>query len=120
MLPIFIYIYRSDNVDQVCLNDAETTTAMKTIPNWQLNKNSTTGDSITRSFVFDDFRNCFLFMSQGAQLAEKNQHHPNWSNLYNQLDVLMTTDDKLCLSTFDIEFAQGLDYLFESFNKGKR
>ena len=58
-------------------------------------------------------------MSEGAQLAEKNQHHPLWTNLYNTVDITMTTDDKACLSTFDIEAAQGFDLLYRKFNVTK-
>jgi 4a-hydroxytetrahydrobiopterin dehydratase len=79
------------------------------------------GPYIQRIFQFGDFRQAFTFMASGAQLAEKNQHHPNWSNLYNEVNVIMTTDDKFCLSTFDIEFAQGLDLVYRSYPapKGK-
>lgn len=52
-------------------------------------------------------------MSQSAQLAEKNQHHPDWHNLWNTVDVIVTTDDKACLSTFDIELAQGMSLIAE-------
>eukprot|EP01035_Chromulina_nebulosa_P030940 gene30940-41181_t len=41
-----------------------------------------------------DFQNAFLFMASSAQLAEKNQHHPDWRNLYNTVDVVLTTDDQ--------------------------
>jgi 4a-hydroxytetrahydrobiopterin dehydratase len=56
-------------------------------------------------------------MSSSAQLAEKNQHHPDWRNLYNTVDVTVTTDDKACLSTFDIELAQGMDALYTAQTK---
>lgn len=85
---------------------------MKLIPDWKLNHNSTTGDYITRLFTFNDFKTAFYFMSTSAQLAQKNDHHPNWSNLYNVVDVILTTDDKLCLGTFDIKLAEGMDYLY--------
>ncbi|RYY75782.1 hypothetical protein EON63_19305 [archaeon] len=40
-------------------------------------------DTITRTYTFADFQSAFYFMTQSAQLVEKNQHHPNWTNLYN-------------------------------------
>ena len=46
-------------------------------------------------------------------MAEKNGHHPDWRNLYNTVDVTLTTDDKACLSTFDVEFAKGLNLLYK-------
>lgn len=77
-----------------------------------LSMNSTVGDSLSRSFEFSDFQSAFLFMASSAQLAEKNQHHPDWHNLYNVVDVTLTTDDQACLSTFDFELAQGMDLIF--------
>ena len=62
-----------------------------------------------------DFQNAFLFMASSAQLAEKNQHHPDWRNLYNTVDVVLTTDDQACLSTFDFELAQGMDLIYSNF-----
>lgn len=91
--------------------------ALLTVPDWTWVRNSTTGDSITRSFEFADFQNAFLFMAGSAQLAEKNQHHPDWRNLWNTVEVTLTTDDQACLSTFDFELAQGMDMLFSNFAK---
>jgi 4a-hydroxytetrahydrobiopterin dehydratase len=54
-------------------------------------------------------------MASSAQLAEKNQHHPDWRNLYNTVDVVLTTDDQACLSTFDFELAQGMDLIYSNF-----
>ena len=87
---------------------------MRSIPDWKLHPNSTTGDYITRSYSFSDFKSAFYFMSASAQLAQKNDHHPDWHNLYNVVDVTLTTDDKLCLGTFDIKLAQGMDYLYDT------
>jgi 4a-hydroxytetrahydrobiopterin dehydratase len=98
--------------DLKCLEAAETDLAVQSLPDWTLVKNSTSGDSLTRSFTFDDFKHAFLFMSETAQVAETNQHHPSWTNLYNRVDVTLTTDDKLCLSTFDVELAHAMDYIF--------
>ena len=101
--------YSVDAVDLQCLTAEQTTVAMKQVPNWTLTQDSEKGDNIRRDFVFGDFQTAFYFMTKSAQLAEKNQHHPNWSNLYNTVNVVLNTDDKLCLSTFDIELAKGMD-----------
>jgi 4a-hydroxytetrahydrobiopterin dehydratase len=101
-------------VDLVCLTNDQYANQLSTIPDWTLVKNSVTGDSIQRSFEFNDFQEAFLFMSSVAQLAETNQHHPDWHNLWNTVDITLTTDDKACLSTFDVEFAQGIDLLLKS------
>jgi 4a-hydroxytetrahydrobiopterin dehydratase len=102
---------RSDTTDLTCLTSSEIDALLPTIPEWTY-----AGNAVKRSFVFSDFQNAFLFMSGGAQLAEKNQHHPDWRNLYNTVDVTLTTDDKGCLSTFDIELAQGMNILFKGFS----
>jgi 4a-hydroxytetrahydrobiopterin dehydratase len=99
-----------------CLTPQEEDLDLKLLPSWTLTKNSETGDSINRVFSFPDFQNAFLFMTQGAQLADKNQHHPDWRNLYNTVDITLTTVDKACLSNFDIAFAHGLDSLYSKFN----
>lgn len=98
------------------MNAVQTKSALSSVPEWTLVENAELGNSIKRTFAFNDFREAFLFMSGGAQLAEKNQHHPDWRNLYNTVDVTLTTDDKACLSTFDIELAQGLDALYKNSN----
>lgn len=96
------------------MSAVQTKSALPTVPEWTFVENIQLGNSIKRTFAFNNFREAFLFMSGGAQLAEKNQHHPDWRNLYNTVDVTLTTDDKACLSTFDIELAQGLDALYKS------
>jgi len=101
--------YSSDPIDLYCLDDAQTAIAMKSLPKWTLVKDAKLGNSIKRSFLFPDFRTAFLFMTKSAQVAETNQHHPNWSNLYNTVDVTLNTDDKLCLSSFDTELAKAMD-----------
>jgi len=107
-------VYRADNTEMRCLSSSEVTAALKTVSDWTYLPNSEAGDAIKRTFAFADFQSAFLFMSKSAQLAEKNQHHPDWRNLWNTVEVTLTTDDKLCLSTFDIELAQGMDLLFKN------
>ena len=82
------------------------------VPEWTYVPNDVLGDSLIRTFEFPDFRSAFLFMTESAQLAEKNQHHPDWRNLYNTVSVIVTTDDKACLSTFDFELAEGMDLIY--------
>lgn len=111
---------RADQVEFKCLSTQETQALVNTVPEWNLIQNSETGDSLTRSFLFKDFKDAFLFMAQAAQLAEKNGHHPDWRNLYNLVEISLTTDDKSCLSTFDFELAQGIDSLVNKFELTKK
>ena len=52
-----------------------------------------TDDALTREFVFADFVEAFGFMGRVALLAEKADHHPNWDNVYNRVNVRLTTHD---------------------------
>jgi 4a-hydroxytetrahydrobiopterin dehydratase len=51
-------------------------------------------NKLTKSFRFSDFQEAFAFMTRVAFLAEKHNHHPNWSNVYNTVDIELTTHDK--------------------------
>jgi 4a-hydroxytetrahydrobiopterin dehydratase len=68
-------------------------------------------DAITRRFVFKDFNQAFGFMARVALIAEKTDHHPEWSNVWNRVDVLLTTHDADGLSIRDIQMAQAIDAL---------
>lgn len=68
-------------------------------------------DAITRSFKFDDFVAAFGFMAKVALLAEKADHHPEWSNIYNSVEILLTTHDADGLSQKDVDLAKKIDAL---------
>lgn len=71
--------------------------------------------AITREFIFADFAQAFAFMTQVALVAEKNNHHPEWFNVYNRVDITLTTHDAGGLSQRDIELARYADEAFERF-----
>ena len=73
------------------------------------------GGQITREFVFADFTEAFSFMSQVALLAEKRDHHPEWSNVYNRVVITLTTHDVKGLSNKDIDLARLIDLAFSRF-----
>jgi 4a-hydroxytetrahydrobiopterin dehydratase len=62
---------------------------------------------------FADFSEAFAFMTRVALLAEKADHHPEWSNVWNRVDILLTTHDAGGLSTRDIAMAQAIDALIQ-------
>ena len=66
-------------------------------------------DALTRRFVFADFVAAFGFMTRVALLAEKADHHPEWSNIWNRVDILLTTHDADGLSLRDIELSREID-----------
>ena len=68
-------------------------------------------DAIARQFRFRDFSEAFAFMARVAVLAEAQGHHPEWSNVWNRVDILLTTHDAGGLSARDETLAQGIDAL---------
>ncbi|WP_417820139.1 4a-hydroxytetrahydrobiopterin dehydratase [Terasakiella sp.] len=68
-------------------------------------------DAISRCFQFDDFMKAFAFMTQVALKAEKMNHHPEWFNVYNRVEVTLTTHDSDGVSKKDIELAKFMDGL---------
>ena len=79
---------------------------MKTPAGW--NKEQTR-DAITREFVFPDFNRAFAFMTQVALAAEKADHHPEWSNVYNKVRVTLTTHDAGGVTQKDLDLARFAD-----------
>lgn len=66
-------------------------------------------DAITKSFVFGNFIQAFGWMSQMAIQAEKLNHHPEWSNVYKTVEVLLTTHDAGGLTALDVKLATLMD-----------
>ena len=66
-------------------------------------------DGIAKSYKFADFTQAFAFMARVALLAEKADHHPEWSNVYNRVDIVLTTHDADGLSMRDIDLAKAID-----------
>lgn len=69
--------------------------------------------SIEKSFVFDTFPAAFSFMTQVALWAERNDHHPDWRNVYNRVEVILTTHDSGGLTKNDFDLAQMMDSLID-------
>ena len=72
-------------------------------------------DAITRAFAFTDFAEAFAFMTQVALVAERRNHHPEWSNVYNKVEITLTTHDAGGLTQRDIDLAQEADRIFQRF-----
>src|SRR5450755_4039828 len=81
-------------------------TALKRLPDWELAKDR---EAISRKFQFVDFDAAFAFMTRCALLAAKMDHHPEWSNVYNKLDVTLTTHDAGGVTQKDIDLAAAMD-----------
>lgn len=100
------------NVDLACLTAEEVAAAMLRLPDWTL-ANAPAGDSISRTYLFADFRDAFFMVAQSAQLFEANDHHALLIVDYNMLTATWTTDNLRCLSSFDVEGAHGQDVLYD-------
>ena len=90
------------------LEDDERAEALEALPDWDFND---ARDALTRSFLFADFSEAFAFMARVALLAEKQDHHPEWSNIWNRVDILLTTHDAGGLSARDVKMAEAIDAL---------
>ena len=90
------------------LTPAEITTALADLPGWRLR---TDGLAMERNFRFADFSQAFAFMTRVALAAEKADHHPEWSNVWNRVDITLTTHDAAGLSRRDVALAQVINTL---------
>ena len=68
-------------------------------------------DAIARSFRFADFSQAFAFMTRVALAAEAADHHPEWSNVWNRVDILLTTHSARGLTAKDVALAKRIDAL---------
>ena len=91
------------------LQGADRIDALATLPAWQEAEDR---DAITRRFVFRDFNAAFGFMVRAALVAEKHDHHPEWFNVYNRVDVTLSTHDAGGLTQKDIALARAMDEIF--------
>lgn len=92
------------------LTERERTKALDDLPHWDLDDER---DALVRSFKFEDFSEAFAFMTRVAMLAEKADHHPEWSNVWNRVDILLTTHDADGLSRRDVAMAMAIDAMVE-------
>ena len=75
---------------------------------------SVNGDAIKKTFIFSNFIEALGWMVKAGVWAEKLNHHPEWSNVYKTVNVVLTTHDKGCITSLDVKLAQELDNLYES------
>jgi 4a-hydroxytetrahydrobiopterin dehydratase len=71
-----------------------------------------TRDAIGKSYRLKDFNEAFGFMARVALAAEKADHHPEWFNVYNKVDIVLTTHDAAGVSSRDIKLAKAIDEIF--------
>jgi 4a-hydroxytetrahydrobiopterin dehydratase len=92
------------------LTDSARKTALAKLNGWSEVKGR---DAISRKFTFKDFNEAFGFMARAALVAEKLDHHPEWFNVYNKVEVTLATHDAGGVTERDIALAQAMDRLAE-------
>jgi 4a-hydroxytetrahydrobiopterin dehydratase len=90
------------------LTETERGQALSELAGWSLVRE---GKAIERKFSFADFSEAFAFMTRVALLAEQHDHHPEWSNVYNRVEIALTTHDAGGLSERDVAMARAIDAL---------
>jgi len=90
------------------LGEAERRSALAGLPGWTYDE---AAGAIRRSFVFADFAEAFAFMTRVAAAAEAADHHPDWSNSWNRVDVALTTHSEGGVTARDFDLARTMDSL---------
>jgi 4a-hydroxytetrahydrobiopterin dehydratase len=90
------------------LTDAQRAELADTHPGWTLRADR---DAIQRNYKFKDFSEAWGFLSRVALLAEQQDHHPEWENVYNRVSITLTTHDAGGLSARDLKLATAIDRL---------
>ena len=88
------------------LDKAQRASALKELQGW---REEPTRDAIVKTFVFANFVEAFGFMTEVALVAERMDHHPEWSNVYKTVNVLLTTHDAGGLTMKDVELARAME-----------
>ena len=89
------------------LDDEAIRQKLSALPEWKRE-----GDRLVRTFRFGSFVRAFGWMASVALVAEKLDHHPNWSNVWDRVDVALETHDAGGITTLDFELASKMDELF--------
>ena len=90
------------------LNNEQMISALQHLPDWHLHNGE-----LTKTFTFPDFNAAFAFMTRVAMIAEKLDHHPDWSNSFNIVKIALISHAKGGLTARDTELAMAIEKLFE-------
>jgi len=99
------------------LNEEERNTLLSpllTNSSWEMVQNR---DAIKKNFTFKDFNEAFGFMTRIALRADKVDHHPEWFNVYNRVEITLATHDCQGLSQRDVNLAKFIDNVYTTFTK---
>lgn len=90
------------------LSDADVLAQLTEVPQWKIVEGK-----LHREFRFTNFVEAFGFMAQVALLAERRDHHPEWSNVYNRVAIDLTTHDAGGLTALDFDLARAVDQVVD-------
>jgi 4a-hydroxytetrahydrobiopterin dehydratase len=88
--------------------------ALETLEDWKLGENAR---GIHKSFVFKNFSEAFGFMTRVALAAEKLDHHPEWFNVWNTVDITLTTHSAGGITELDVKLAKKIDKIAAGFHQ---
>jgi 4a-hydroxytetrahydrobiopterin dehydratase len=88
------------------LSEAELSEALQILPDWKVE-----GGKLQRTYVFPDFPAAFGWMARVAFAAEKSDHHPEWTNVYGTVTVVLVTHDSGGITFRDVALAREMDRL---------
>ncbi len=88
------------------MTEQDRSTALAGLSGWTYDADT---KAINKTFQFADFSEAWAFMNRAALLAEKMDHHPEWFNVYNRVEVKMTTHDADGVTSLDIEMATAME-----------
>ena len=90
--------------------------ALASLPGWAFIDER---DAISKRFSFDNFVSAFGFMTEVAMEAEKMDHHPEWTNVYRHVDIVLTTHDTGGLTLRDVALARAIERIAGQRNSGE-
>ena len=105
-IPRSVDVIKRSLVDALVLEDF-----ISSSPHWKFDA-ARSGGTLRREFVFVDFRAAFGFMTQVALMAERICHHPEWSNVYNKVQIMLTTHDRGGITKDDLQLAKFADKVY--------
>lgn len=88
------------------LSEAERNAALDKLTGWRLQEGR---EAIAKRFDFDDFNSAFGFMTRVALVAEKMDHHPEWSNVFKTVDITLSSHDADGLTERDVRLAEAIE-----------
>ena len=96
-----------------CLDTAQLESALQKLPGWQLQEGK-----LFKQYRFEDFQSAFAFMTQVAALAEAQDHHPEWFNVYATLRVQLVTHEAGGITERDVRLARSMEALLAGDSEG--